>query len=146
MRVDFYQLSRDPAEAAVTMLADKVLQAGQRLLVVADDPALSERISRALWSAADSFLAHGAAGGEHDADQPILLSGAVAPDPANGAQCVLLADGVWRDMAGSFPRVLLLFDGTTVESSREIWRRLGQREGVERNFWRQEEGRWIKAA
>ncbi|HSM53660.1 MAG TPA: DNA polymerase III subunit chi, partial [Erythrobacter sp.] len=37
-RVDFYQLSRDPVERVAAMLARKVLQEGQRLLVVSGDP------------------------------------------------------------------------------------------------------------
>ena len=39
MRVDFYQLSRDPAEAVLPQIARNSLKAGERLLVVsgADD-------------------------------------------------------------------------------------------------------------
>ncbi len=147
MQVDFYQLSRDPVEAAVAMLADRTLAAGERLLVVTGDPARLDRIGEALWSAAGKggeprFLANGQAGGDHDARQPILLADEIAP--ANGARYLALADGVWREAEG-FARVFLIFDDATLAGARAAWKDLGRREGLVRNFWKQEDGRWIKA-
>ncbi|MCZ8173374.1 MAG: DNA polymerase III subunit chi [Novosphingobium sp.] len=144
MQVDFYQLSRDPAEAVVPMLAAKTLQAGQRLLVVTADDALAGRISDRLWSGAESFLAHGLSGGSYEARQPILL--ADSPAAANGARFLIMADGVWRDEALSFDRAFLLFDGATIEDARATWRALDGRDAVVRNFWRQDDGKWSKVA
>lgn len=145
MKVDFYQLSRDPAEKVVPLLARNTLKAGERLLVVSADDELTGRISARLWEGAESFLAHGLSGGPHDARQPILL--ADAPQPANGARFVVLADGVWQDAALGFERAFLLFDGSTIEDARAIWRTLDGRDGVERRYWRQEEtGKWVQAA
>ena len=143
MRVDFYQTSRDPAEAVVALIARNTLKAGKRLLVVANGPALLGRISETLWARADSFLANGRAGGEHDARQPVLLSDSL--DAVNGASCLALADGQWRDPDG-FERVFLVFDNSTIDSARGVWRELGIREGTERHFWKQDGGRWIEAA
>jgi len=148
MQVDFYQLSRDPAEQVVALLARNTLGAGQRLLVVAEDPALLDRTGEALWSARpnkgrDQFLANGLAGGEHDARQPVLLSPRV--DPANGARFLALADGVWREGEG-FERIFLVFDAATLDAARATWRMLGEREGITRNYWKQEDGGWVKAA
>jgi DNA polymerase-3 subunit chi len=147
MQVDFYQLSRDPAEAAVTMLADRTIAAGARMLVVAEDPARLDRIGEALWNAAGRqgearFLANGRAGGAHDARQPILLAAELVP--ANGARYLALADGIWRETEG-FARVFLIFDEVTLAGARTAWKELGQREGLTRNFWKQEDGRWLKA-
>ena len=145
MQVDFYQLSRDPAEVVVPLLARNTLKAGERLLVVSADDALTGRISERLWAGAESFLAHGLSGGAHDARQPILL--ADQPQPANGARYVILADGVWHEAALGFARAFLLFDGSTIEAARATWRALDGREGVERRYWRQEEnGKWVQAA
>ena len=151
MRVDFYQLSRDPVEEVVALLAHNTLQAGQRMLVVADDPARLDKVGEALWNVAGkggdpTFLANGRAGGPHDARQPVLLSTDVAA--ANGARFVALADGVWRAAAldaAAFDRVFLVFDDTTLDGARACWRALGQHHGLERNFWKQDGGRWIKA-
>lgn len=143
MRVDFYQLSRDPAEAALPLIARQVLKLGERLLVVSGDAAQRERIGRELWTRLpDSFLANGSADQPYAARQPILLS--EQAEPANGANYLALADGVWRDAAHPFARVFYLFDAETVQGARDCWRALGQREGIDRRFWKQEGGRWVE--
>jgi len=143
VRVDFYQLSRDPAEAALPLIARASLKAGERLLVVSEDEAQLTRIGEALWTRLpESFLANGRAGGAHDARQPILLS--AETEPPNGAKYLALADGVWRDPGGRFERVFLLFDDATVQPARACWRMLGELEGVERRFWKQDGGKWVE--
>ncbi len=144
MRVDFYQLSSDPAEVAIRKIATKASETGERMLVVSGDDAQLMRIGEALWAADGSFLAHGLAGGPHQDRQPILLSDRA--DPANGARLIALADGIWRDEALGFDRALLMFDSATLEAARATWRALDTAEGVERAYWRQDGGRWIKAA
>ena len=142
MRVDFYQLSQDSAESALPALVRKALAAGERMLVVSADPQQRRRISEALWSRIpDSFLANAEAGGTHDARQPILLSDEV--EAGNGAAYVAYADGQWREAEG-FARVFLLFDEATLDGARQCWRMLGSREGVERRFWKQMDGRWVE--
>ena len=141
MRVDFYQLSRDPAEAVIPLLAANTLKAGERLLVVSADDNQLAAVSKAMWShAPESFLAHGAAGGPHDARQPVLLSDRL--EAANGARFVALADGVWRTEAEGFERVFLLFGDAALDGARACWRMLGERGGAERHFWKQDGGKW----
>lgn len=144
MQVDFYQLSRDPAEIALAAVADKVIAAGERLLVVSADEGQLARISEALWARKASFLAHGVAGGPHQERQPILLSD--RPEPVNTARYVAFADGRWRDEGLAFDRAFLLFDGSTIDDARATWRGFDGRDDVQRNYWRQDEGKWIKAA
>ncbi len=146
MQVDFYQLSRDPAEVALAQIAAKALPGGQRMLVVAEDEALLGRLSATLWSRVrDSFLPNSMAGGAHDARQPILLAtGLSAAGAANGAGVVAFADGVWRECEG-FARALLFFDEGGVVPARSLWKQLGERGDVTRAFWKQEDGRWVKA-
>ncbi|VWX52161.1 DNA polymerase III subunit chi [Novosphingobium sp. 9U] len=144
MRVDFYQLSRDPVEVALPLLARATLKAGERMLVVSSDDAQLGRIGVGLWAVSDSFLANGRAGGAHDERQPVLLSDRL--EPANGARFLALADGTWREEATNFARTFLLFDDRTVEGARGVWRQLRGREGTERHFWKQDGGRWIEAA
>lgn len=144
MRVDFYQLSRDPAEGALPLIARKVLADGERLLVVSADARQRERIGQALWShSAEGFLANGEVGAGHEDCQPILLSGRA--DPANGARFLAIADGIWREGAEPFARTFFLFDDATVQQARQVWRDLRAREGVEHHYWKQEDGRWVKA-
>ena len=142
MRVDFYQLTRDPAELVLPALARGTLAAGERLLVVSDDAAQLGRISAALWTRLpDSFLAHGPAGGAHDARQPILLGADV--HAGNGARYCAIADGQWREAAG-MARVFLLFPPERIDHARQTWRLLGQRDGVERRYWKQDGTKWVE--
>ena len=143
MRVDFYQLSRDPAESVLPLLAEKTLERGERLLVVSADDAQLSRIGEALWNSKDSFLASAQAGGAHDARQPVLLAREV--EAANGAKYVALADGRWREVGEGFERVLYLFDDGSLMAARECWVALKGREGLSRHFWKQQGGGWVQA-
>ena len=143
MRADFYQLSQTPVEGALPALAVKMREAGARVLVVSADPAQLGRISDALWAVKDNFLAHGMAGGAHDARQPILLAGTL--DAANEARFLALADGRWRAGAEAFERVFMLFDGSTIDDARATWRSLDGLDGLIRKYWRQEGKGWVEA-
>ena len=143
MRVDFYQLGGAQPDSVIAAIAGRLLGEEQRLLVVASDEALLARLDRLLWDqGATSFIPHGLAGGIDDAAQPILLStGADAP---NLARNILIADGEWRDSALAYERAFYLFDEATLEGARLSWKLLAGREGVERNYWAQEDGKWVK--
>ena len=144
MRVDFYQLSRDPAEAALPLIAGKVIEGGGRLLVVSADDEQRKRIRQALWSvSAETFLANGEVGEGNEERQPILLSD--RPEPANGAKFLAIADGRWREGSEPFERTFYLFDETTVQQARGVWRDLRGRDGVEHYYWKQEGRRWVQA-
>lgn len=145
-RVDFYQLSRDPVERVAVMLARKVLQAGQRLLVVSGDPGQRAVIGRELWRGGpEEFLANGEADAGQAERQPILLSEKI--EAANGASIVLLADGQWRPEALQFERALLLFGAAETEAARALWRELDGAVEVVREIHKQDEaGRWRAGA
>ena len=145
MQVDFYQLAGTPAEQIIASLAEKVLEADGRLLIVADEDAFLARLDRILWDqGGSSFLPHGLAGGSDDARQPILLS--TSPDAPNQARNMLIADGTWREAALTYDRSFYLFDDATLEGARLAWKLLAGREGIERRYWAQEGGKWMKKA
>ncbi|MEA1071335.1 DNA polymerase III subunit chi [Sphingomonas sp. LY160] len=145
MRVDFYQLGQAPPEGIIAALASKLIAEGQRLLVVAAEEATLARLDRILWDqGATSFLPHGVSGGVDDAAQPILLSSGT--DAPNLARNMLIADGEWREAALGYDRAFYLFDDVTLEGARMAWKLLAGRDGVERNFWALEAGRWTKKA
>lgn len=142
MRVDFYQLSRDPVDVTVAKLARKVLQAGERLVVIAADQALREHVSKTLWEqGGGSFLAHGPADGPHAARQPILISDRCSAP--NEARMAILADGQWREEASIFDRTMLLFDAEATEAARGLWRKLAERDDIDNRIFKQtREGGW----
>ena len=140
MRVDFYQLGGAPVEQVVARIAHKLLEHGERLLVVASDETFLGRLDRLLWDVGKtSFLPHALAGGTADQSQPILLS--TTPDAANVARNLLIADGEWREAALNFQRAFYLFDTDTIRGARDAWKHLAGK-GVEPHYWVQENGRW----
>ena len=143
MQVDFYQLAGTPPEQVIASLADKLLATGGRMIVVADDEVFLARLNRILWDqGAASFVRHGLAGGADDARQPVLLT--TSPDAPNLARNMLIADGVWRESALSYDRSFFLFDNATLEGAREAWKSVAAKDGVERRYWAQEGGKWVK--
>ena len=141
MQVDFYQLTRDPAEKVLPVIAQRILDNKGRLLIISDDAGQLDAISGALWTArADSFLAHAKSGEGDDALQPILLS--QHTDAPNGAKFVALADGNWRAVTEDFERVFYLFPPEQTDNARSAWRTLG--DGVERRYWKQDGGKWVQ--
>jgi DNA polymerase-3 subunit chi len=145
MQVDFYQLSGVAPEPAIASLADKILGADGRLLIVAADEAYLARLDRMLWDqGSGSFLPHALAGGADDSRQPILLS--TSPDAPNQARNLLIADGIWREAALSFERSFYLFDDSTLDCARLAWKQLAGRDAVERRYWAREAGKWVHKA
>ena len=143
MRVDFYQLGSATLESIAAAIAGRLLAQDQRLLVVAEDEGVLSRLDRQLWDQGEgSFLPHALAGGPDDSRQPILLSTQV--DAPNLARNLLIADGEWRDAALGFDRAFYLFDDSTLEAARLAWKLLAGREGVERHYWANADGKWVE--
>ncbi|SNS43046.1 DNA polymerase III subunit chi [Sphingopyxis indica] len=144
IRVDFYRLTRDPVERVLPAIATRILDAGDRLLVVAAPAMQRQAIDAALWAHQPaSFLPHGMAGTPDAADEPVLIAGTLDTPAANGAAMLAIADGEWREEALAFDRTFLFFDNSRIDDARATWRTLGAAEGVERHFWQQDDrGRW----
>ena len=143
MQVDFYQLAGTAPEPVITSIAEKIVDSDGRLIIVAEDEPYLARLDRILWDQGPgSFLPHGIVGGPDDSRQPILLS--TTPDAPNLARNMLIADGVWREAALTYDRAFYLFDDSTLEGARLAWKLLSGREGVERRYWAQEQGKWVK--
>jgi DNA polymerase-3 subunit chi len=145
VQVDFYHLAASPVERVLRSIAEKVVAEGGRLLIVTSDEAAAARFDSYLWSfAPDSFLPHGRAGQGGEEAQPVLI--AALPEARNGARQIALADGRWRDEALGFDRAFHFFDDAAIGEARAAWKGLAGRDGIERRFWKQEEGRWKQIA
>jgi DNA polymerase-3 subunit chi len=145
MQLDFWQLSRDPVERVVALIAQRTRGAGEKLLVVSGDDAQRATMSRTLWETKpEAFLANGEAAAPHAERQPILFS--AEPEAPNGAGYVVFADGAWREGARSFERAFLLFDEAGTPAARAVWRQFDGRGDVERSYYMQEDGKWVKKA
>ncbi|WP_121063566.1 DNA polymerase III subunit chi [Chachezhania antarctica] len=147
--VYFYHLTQRPLEATLPALLDRARGAGWRVAVRGRDRARLEWLDEKLWlGPEDGFLAHGLAGSEHDADQPVLLT--TDGTLPNGAQCVMSVDGAEiapEEMTG-LERACILFDGNdqaALDTARGQWKQLTDA-GCAAQYWSEESGRWEKKA
>lgn len=145
----FYHLTRQPLEATLPTLLTKARAAGWRVTVRGTDRARMEWLDDRLWLIGDGeFLPHGLAGGEFDADQPVLLT--TQADVPNGAACVMAVDGaeVTPAEVADYERVCILFDGNdaaAVAHAREQWKALTGA-GCAAAYWSEDSGKWEKKA
>ena len=146
--VFFYHLTRRPLEATLPMLLEKARAAGWRVLVRGTQDARLDWLDQKLWlGPEDGFLAHGRAGGPHDARQPILLGTGAA---SNQASCIMSVDGaeLAPDEVEALERACILFDGNdeaAVAHARGQWKALTDA-GCSAQYWSEESGRWEKKA
>ena len=114
----------------------------------APDLARIEHLDQWLWTyREDSFLAHGLAGEDEAARQPVLLSQGV--ENLNEAQAMFLLDDAEPGAVEGFERCVIMFDGrddAALTAARRRWREF-KAAGHPASYWRQSEaGRWEKQA
>ncbi|MFA5968024.1 MAG: DNA polymerase III subunit chi [Sphingomonas sp.] len=145
MQVDFYHLTARPLDRVLPRIAERVLDNGERLLIVSSDQSQRDTLDRALWTyAVEAFLPHAQAGAGDDSAQPVLI--AAEPVANNGARNLAIVDGEWRDDALGFDRAFHFFDDDKITEARLAWRNLAEKPGVERRYWKQTERGWEQAA
>ena len=140
----FYHLTAAPLEQTLPMLIGKAQGAGWRVVVRGRDAARIVWLDEKLWAGdPTSFLPHGIAGGDHDADQPVLLR-SDTQTVIDG--CLMAVDGaeVTAGEVAACERVCILFDGldgNALARAREQWKALTDA-GAPAQYWSQEGGRW----
>ena len=146
MQVDFYHLTHAPLDRVLPRIAERILGGGGRLLIVGGEAEQRAAIDRLLWTySPESFLPHAQAGAGDDTVQPVLIG--AGAEAANGARNIALVDGIWREAALDFDRAFHLFDEGSIADARAAWKKLADRDGVQRRYWKQDEaGRWTQAA
>jgi len=143
----FYHLELHPLERVLPVLIEKSLERGWRVVVEASSPERVQRLDQALWTYRDdSFLPHGVAGGEDDADQPVILT--TERGNPNAADVRFYIDRAVPDGKGAYQRLVFMFDGhdpDAVSEARTAWKAL--RDDNELTYWQQDaNGRWQKKA
>ncbi|ALI54265.1 DNA polymerase III subunit chi [Celeribacter marinus] len=142
----FYHLTRNPLDVTLATLVEKSLGAGWRVEVRGREDQTLQRLDASLWQR-EGFLPHGIAGGDHDADQPVLLT---TGSGGNGASCVMAIEGADVTAAEiiAAQRVCILFDGhdgDAVAHARTQWKSLTDA-GCTAQYWSEDSGRWEKKA
>lgn len=144
--VFFYHLTVSPLEVTLPTLLGKARAAGWRVAVRACSEERLAWLDEKLWLGhEEDFLPHGLAGGEFDADQPVLLT--TGAGAGNGATCTMAIDGaaVTNDEVAKMERVCILFDGNdhqALELARKQWKELSDA-GCDAQYWSQEGGKWV---
>lgn len=145
----FYHLTRSPLEVTLPMLLGKARSAGWRIAVRGTSEDRMNWLDDKLWvGSGDDFLPHGRAGGDFDADQPVLLT--TSSDSPNGPQCLMTMDGaeVAPGEVEDLDRVCVLFDGNdagALQKARVQWKSLTDA-GCQAQYWSQSDGGWSKKA
>ena len=145
--VRFYQLGRRPLEEALAVMLERILERGQRGLVLAASNERVESLAEALWTYREnSFLPHGTAADGQAERQPIWLS--TEPKNPNGAKVLFLLEGV-EAPPEDYDLVAVLFDGADAEQlarARRQWTGL-KTAGHALSYWAEDaQGRWSKQA
>ena len=146
--ISFYHLVYTPFERALPKLMEKVVETGARAVIRTDSEERAEELSSVLWTYdKGAFLPHGTARDANSERQLIWIT----PDEENpnGADILVLTDGVTSRDIGAWRRCLDMFDGrdeVAVAEARRRWReyRLSKHELT---YWQQtEDGGWDKKA
>jgi DNA polymerase-3 subunit chi len=153
LEVLFYHLERKPLEDILPGLVERSLERKWRALIKCESADRAAALDNLLWTYDDqSFLPHAQAGDGDSARQPVLLT--VENDNANNAHVLFLVGGAqapdWTgDLARSFSRIVVLFDGRDPEalaSARATWNAAKAAEH-DVTYWKQSAaGKWEKQA
>jgi DNA polymerase III subunit chi len=142
----FYLLTENTVEQTLPSLIGRAQGQGWQIELRGVDAGRMDKLDQALWLGPDDgFLAHGLAGGAHDALQPVLLTLSPTDRP-----CVMCVDGaeVTADQVQAAQRVCILFDGNDAQAlagARVQWKSLTGA-GCAAQYWAQDNGRWVMKA
>jgi DNA polymerase-3 subunit chi len=121
--VRFYHLQRTTLEAALPQMLEKVLERGQRAVVMLGSEQRVEALASLLWTYREnSFLPHGSARDGRPDRQPIWLTD--QDENPNGAQLLFLSDGARSTKLQDYETCVELFDGNdeaAVAAARQRW-------------------------
>lgn len=129
MRADFYLIAkprfREQPLLLVCKLAQKVLETGQPLMILARDFAQAEDIDDLLWAFDDTaFIPHQLVGNDDDAEVPVLI----APPGMDAPERPLVINLRDQAVRGAVERVLEVVpaEPDARDGSRQRWREYQQ--------------------
>ncbi len=144
--VGFYHLTATPLEKALPKLLEKILKAHKRTVILCGSEERLDYLNGALWTyGRASFIPHGSKKEGSPEDQPIWLT--TEDENPNGAQFLVILDGIESPSLSTYERCLDLFDGNdheAVTEARERWKKYKDA-GHTLTYWKQSEsGTWEK--
>lgn len=146
--IGFYHLTTSPLERALPRLLEKILESKKRAVVLCASETRLDFLNSSLWTTGKlSFIPHGSAKEGFEKDQPVWLT--TLDENPNGAQFLILTEGVLSPSLASYERCLDLFDGNDedeVLKARERWKSYKD-QGHTVTYWKQKDsGAWEKGS
>lgn len=146
--VGFYHLQRSSLDEALPKLLEKVVELGHRVVLIAGSDERVDALNDLLWTYEErSWLPHGSAADGHADRQPVYLT--TREENPNGADVLVLVDGVEAGFLAGFARVVDMFDGgddQAVAAARGRWKRC-RAQGLTLAYWQQgQRGGWERKA
>lgn len=130
--VNLKQAGAGLAQAAGRLAAFH-MQKGRRVLILARDQAQAKELDQGLWSyEPDSFLPHALAGGQDQADEPVLI--VTGPANPNRATVLLAARGLDQMPVEDFEHLIQLLptkEGPELGACRDCYKALKEAGQVE---------------
>lgn len=144
--ISFYHLTSSPLEAALPRLLEKVIASGKRAVILAASEEKMETLNSVIWTySTKTFLPHGSRNDEFPAEQPIYLT--TEEENPNGADILVVTEGMEPQFMAGFERCLDLFDGSNeseTQKARQRWSRYKQEQHM-LSYWQQNaKGGWEK--
>ncbi len=142
IQVSFYHLTRTPLEKALPKLLEKVLDKGERAVVLSPVDFL-KRLDDSLWTyRPDGFLPHGVKRDGHVVDHPIWLTDTL--ENPNQSCYLFVTGGLPLPSLDKFTHCLYVFDSnmpTELQEARMSWKTAKDYESP--RYWKQtEKGAW----
>lgn len=144
--IAFYHLTTSPLERALPRLLEKILQTKKRAVILCGSQERLNLLNETLWTLGKlSFIPHGSTKEGYGEDQPIWLT--TQDENPNGAQFLILTEGIESPSLPTYERCLDLFDGNDEEAvtqARKRWKNYKE-QGYTVTYWKQtESGSWEK--
>ncbi len=145
--IRFYHLQRTRLDAALPLLLQRTLAKGWHAVVRAASEERVEALNQSLWTSDDSsFIPHGSARDGDAQEQPVWLT--TKDENPNGAQVLMLVDGVECADPGKYELVCTVFDGNdpeALDTARAQWKKLKD-SGHTLTYWQQTTSGWEQKA
>ena len=149
MEIQFYHLLTTDILHALPKLIEKAYAADYRMVVLCQNAMQLRQLDEHLWSYdPDSFVPHGTASGDQQAQQPILLT--ESPDNLNQSRLMISLNGQsYDEFPAPIERVIDMFNGAdenAVLAARSRWKQYKQGEHTLTYYKQQPNGGWKKEA
>lgn len=144
--ISFYHLYSSPLEAALPRLLEKVVESGQRAVILTRSEETMDTLNTVLWTySTKTFLPHGSKKDPFPDEQFLYVT--TEEENPNNSGILVLTEGKEAGFIGDFSRCLDLFDGTSEEetaNARQRWSRY-KAAGYNVSYWQQTvKGGWEK--